>query len=137
MLLQNNDRLFWIVFIFSFVFFILSVISLLGYKNISCGSLFLLSSLWFLSFILIFIIHYTALLYNTHCRHILFLIYLINLLFLTIWSMQLTQLTNANISIIIILITGIAIIYFTKPQFYFLGLIYLFIWLTIFFILNH
>src|SRR6516162_3553192 len=124
MLLQNHERLFWIVLIFSLVFFILSIISLLGYKNISHESLLLLSTLWFFSFILIFIIHYIALLSNPHFRTIIFILYLLNLLFLTLWSMQLEQQFNANMSIIFIFITGLAVIYFTKPQFYPLGLLY-------------
>lgn len=134
------DRLFWIVLIFSLVFFILSAISLLTIINnnvIPTGSLFLLSSLWFLSFIFIFMIGYTALLTHPHCRTIIFILYLINLLFLTIWCMQLNaSLLYTNISIIMILITGIAVIYFTKFQYLPLGLLFVFIWLYIFYYIN-
>lgn len=140
MLLYDTDRLFWIILIFSLVFFILSAISLLTIINhnvISSASLFLLASLWFLSFILIFIILYSAMLNYPHCRYLIFIIYLVNLLFLTIWTMQLNNsLLYTNISIILILITGIAIIYFTKFQYLPLGLLFVFIWLYIFFYIN-
>jgi hypothetical protein len=53
-----------------------------------------------------------------------------------LWSMQLEQQFNANMSIIFIFITGLAVIYFTKPQFYPLGLLYIFTWLFIFFYMN-
>jgi len=140
MLLYDHDRLFWIVLIFSLVFFILSVISLFNTANkthFSHSSLFLLASLWFLSFILLFLISYSALMTHCHCRHIIFLIYLLCLIFLTTWSMQLNDLTYANISIILILITGIAVIYFTKQQYLPLGLIFVLIWLYIFFYINN
>jgi hypothetical protein len=72
-----------------------------------------------------------------HCRYLIFIIYLVNLLFLTIWTMQLNNsLLYTNISIILILITGIAIIYFTKFQYLPLGLLFVFIWLYIFFYIN-
>lgn len=133
MLLYDYDKVFWIILIFSLVFFILSVISL--FHNVN-SSLFLLAVLWFLSFILIFLIGYSALLAHYHCRTFVFIIYLICLIFLTTWSMQLHDLMYANISIILILITGITVIYFTKPQYLPLGLIFVLIWLFIFFYMN-
>lgn len=140
MLLYDHNRLFWILLIFALVFFILSVVALLNYKQeagqLSKSSVLMLSALWFLSFILLFLICYSSLLSHCHCQLLIFLIYLLSLIFLTMWCMQINNLTDANISIIIILITSIAIIFFTKPQYYPLGLIFVLIWLYIFFYMN-
>jgi hypothetical protein len=140
-LYNYNIYLFWICFIFALVFLILGSISLI---NISNGknkynnlSLFTLSSLWFLSFILLFIISYYALITNPQCLYLTFTIYILALIFLTVWSMQLNNLIYANISIIILLISSIMLMYNTKMQLLPLGLIFVLIWIYIFFYINN
>jgi hypothetical protein len=140
-LYNYNIYLFWICFIFALVFLILGSISLI---NISNGknkynnlSLFTLSSLWFLSFILLFIISYYALITNPQCFYLTITIYILALIFLTVWSMQLNNLIYANISIIILLISSIVLMYNTKMQLLPLGLIFVLIWIYIFFYINN
>jgi hypothetical protein len=133
----QNTRLFWIWFIIAFVFFILGIISLQNIK-VKKHTILFLGTLWFLSFIFIFIISYYAILTNPQCCILIFILYFILLFFLMLWTMQLTSsLLYANISIIFILIMGLTFMYLTTVNMLPLGILFLILWLFIFFYMNN
>jgi hypothetical protein len=137
---RDNIRYFWIWFIIAFVFFILGIISMTNLTNnkmYNNHNLLFLTTLWVLSFILLFIITYYAFITNYHCRIMTVILFFIILLFLFLWCIQfIDSVMYANISVIIILIVAMAFIYLTPYKIKPLGIIFLFLWLFLFMYTN-
>lgn len=138
----KNIRFFWIWFIIAMVFLILGTITMANlmnqsYKNFSKYDILFLTTIWVLSFILIFIITYYAFISN-QCKIMVIILFFIIMLFLVLWAVQFVNSTlYANISIIIIIATALAFIYLAPFPMLFLGILFLFIWLFIFFYTNN
>lgn len=132
---NERARLIWICIIIAFIFIVLGCISFLQ-KSMN-GDVALLSALWFLNMILLVILSYQAILLHPECIILIFILFFIALLFSTIWVLQYNVNTvYANMSIVVTMITLLALIQFTQIGLMPLAILSLLLWLIIFFYLN-
>ena len=133
--LAETKRTFWICFIFTLIFVILGIISLLKCFTSTLG---FLGAVWFLQLFLMLLFAYYGIIYYPCNEVLIYILFLLGLLFATMWVFGLVNknLMFSNLSLVVALIFTICLIYLSPYKVQVLGVLSILIWLFLFYYIN-